>query len=88
MYSLAKCKKCVSVYYSCKRTQIVFSRWHFNFTLILFVSVIEMNVDLCFSLIVPLKARRDDQSLVPVSAYCTLCPRVTVMRGYGVRILQ
>ena len=59
-----------------------------------------MNVDLCFSLIVPLKARRDVQSLVAMSAYYTLClrvtvictwtpyPRITVLRGHRVRVLQ
>ena len=79
---LAKCEKCLFAYYSFTRTQIFFSRWHFNFTLILFVSVIEMNVDLCFSLIVLLKARRDDQSLVPLFAYYTLYLRVTVIRRH------
>jgi len=39
-------------------------------------------------LIVPLKAKRDDQSFVPVSAYYTLCPHNTVLRGHRVRVIQ
>ena len=59
-----------------------FSRCPFNFKLILLVLVIEMNVYNIFCLIVPLKAKRDDQSFVPVSAYFTLCLRNTVLRGH------
>ena len=74
----------MSAYYSCTRKQIFF----LGGTQILFVSAIEMNVDVCFSLIVPLKAMRDDQSLVHMLVYCTLCLCVTVIRGHGVHVLQ
>ena len=65
-----------------------FFRWHFNFNLIVLLGVIEINVDLCFSLIVPLKAMIDDQSFVPVSAYYSSCLRITVTCGHCVYLLK
>ena len=70
---------------ACPRNTVLqnfFSRCPFNLKLILLVLVIEMNVFNIFCLIVPFKAKRDDQSFVPVSAYYTLCPRNTVLRGH------
>ena len=76
----------MSAYYSNMRTQIFFFRWHFNFNLLVLLRVIEINVDLCFSLIVLSKAMIDNQSFVPVSAYYSSCPRITVTHGHCVHL--